>query len=306
MVSGSYEALEGNNIYITDGAVDLASDDDAINAAGGSGNGTDGRGGFFGRDMFTGGDHTIDISGGKIKFFAGGDGLDSNGTINISGGAIEAIIGSTPDNSAVDSDGATTVTGGLLIAGGTGTFGNLSDASTQSYVYLAEVSAGDEVTVHTGQETLASYTADRELSSLAIFASGILSGQNYDVSMGGVAAEVTAGTGGVGMGFGGPGGGPGGRGGRDGQFPVPPEGGERPSDGVTPSDGATPPGDEQAPPEVWMPPDGANGPDGPPPEGWTPLDGANGPGGPPPEGWPPPDGANGPDGTPPDAGSSES
>jgi hypothetical protein len=235
-VTRSYEALEGSNIYITGGDMDLLADDDAINAAGGSSNGTDA--GRF--DVFSGGgDYTIDISGGAIQFFSGGDGVDSNGNLNISGGTLIAVINSSADNSALDSDGVTTVTGGLVIAGGTGTFGNLG--SSQGYVYLTDVAAGDEITVSSGGEILASYTADRSLSSLTIFAPGIVSGQSYDVSAGGQVTQVTAGTGGGGMGFGGMGGG---RGGRNEHLP----------DGMTPPGGGF--GGDRQPPDGFTPPAG--------------------------------------------------
>lgn len=193
----SYEALEGNNIYISDGIMDLISSDDGINAAGGSSNGTDGGFGPFGGDRFRGGgDNTIDISGGTVKFYAGGDGLDSNGTINISNGTVIAIINSTPDNSALDSDGETTVTGGTVIAGGTGTFESISSNSTQSYVYLTNISANSDITVKSAEQTLASYIADKDMTYLTIFAPGIESGNSYDVTIGGISNTVTAGVGG--------------------------------------------------------------------------------------------------------------
>jgi hypothetical protein len=199
----SYEALEGNNIYITDGNFDLVSSDDAINAAGGSADGAAGGFGFgpFGRDMFNGGgDHVIDVSGGTINFYAGGDGFDSNGSINISGGTVSAIINSSIDNAALDCDGELTITGGTVVAGGTGAFERLSGSSTQSYVYMTNIAAGSELTVNYGGKTLASYTTDRALASVAIFAPGITAGQNCEVTVNGTATTVSAGTGGGGFG----------------------------------------------------------------------------------------------------------
>lgn len=182
------------------------------NTDGGSSNGTDGGFGQIDGDRFRGGgDNTIDINGGTIKLYAGGDGIDSNGTINISGGTVTAIINSTPDNSALDSDGETTVTGGTVIAGGTGTFENISSNSIQSYVYLTDVSSGAEIIIKSSGETLAFYTADKEISYLTIFAHGIISGNSYDVSVGDNNLSITAGIGG-GRNMGGvPGGNPGGR-----------------------------------------------------------------------------------------------
>jgi hypothetical protein len=228
-VEGSTEALEASHIYITGGKLDLLSTDDAINAAGG-----DDTGGLFGRMGFGGGDYTVDISGGEVIFHAGGDGIDSNGTLNISGGTVFATINSSADNAALDSDGETTVTGGTVIAGGTGTFGNLSSGSTESYVYLTGIREGDRITVTSGGEELVTYAADRALAALAIFAPGIVSGESCEVSVNGAVTSVTAGTGGGFMG--GMGGGRGNWGGfgggqsGDNRFPedfstTPPEGG---------------------------------------------------------------------------------
>jgi hypothetical protein len=157
--------------------------------------------GLFGQDMFNGGgDHVIDVSGGTINFFAGGDGFDSNGSINISGGTVSAIINSSMDNAALDCDGELTITGGTVIAGGTGAFERLSGSSTQSYVYLTNIAAGSELYVKYGGKTLASYTTDRALNNVAVFAPEITSGQNYEVTVNGTATTVTAGTGGGGFG----------------------------------------------------------------------------------------------------------
>ena len=204
-IKQSYEALEANNIYISGGNIDLTASDDGINAAGGSSNGGQEAPGRFGGDRFAGGggDYTIDISGGNIKLSAGGDGLDSNGTINISGGTLISLISSGEPDSALDSDGYLTVSGGTVIAGGTGTYENLSETSPQSYVYLENLVSGDEIIVKSSDDILAAYIPDRNLNSLVIFASGIISGQDYTVSINGVDSTVTAGTGGGHGGFGG-------------------------------------------------------------------------------------------------------
>ena len=50
---------------------------------------------------------------------AGGDGIDSNGDLNVSGGEIY-VSGPTSDgDSTLDYDGAATVTGGTIVAAGT-------------------------------------------------------------------------------------------------------------------------------------------------------------------------------------------
>jgi hypothetical protein len=130
-VGQSYEGIEGVSVEISDGVIDINADDDAINASGGA----DGV-----KEGGTAECH-VTITGGDIRFLARGDGVDSNGSISISGGTLSAFINSTPDNGAMDCDGILLVTGGTLIYGGTGAGKTPDVASTQSYVHLEQALA---------------------------------------------------------------------------------------------------------------------------------------------------------------------
>ena len=204
-VTDAYEGLEATNIFITGGEFDLTTSDDALNAAGGADQ-SDG-GGKFGNDTFTeGGAYSINISGGNITLLAGGDGIDSNGTINISGGNIVSIIDSTPDNEALDSDGGITFTGGNIIYGGTGAGSAPDSNSTQSYVFMdSGITAGTEITVQKDDQTLMTYTPTTTLQYLAFSSPDITSGESYKLYSGSsLLSTVTAGEGGSGMMNGGP------------------------------------------------------------------------------------------------------
>ncbi len=211
-IATSYEGVEGAQVNMNGGTLDINASDDGINAAGGSGNGTDGgMGGRFGRDSFAsgGGNYSLHVTGGEITLNAGGDGLDSNGSITIAGGKLEVIINSTPDNGALDCDGTLTLTGGNVIYGGSGLESSPGDSSTQSYVYAENVPAAAHVTVMKDGKTLISYTAAKALTYLALSAPGISKGESYTVSIGDSESTITAGTGG-GHSMGGPGGNQGG------------------------------------------------------------------------------------------------
>ncbi|MBO5163694.1 MAG: carbohydrate-binding domain-containing protein [Ruminococcus sp.] len=113
-VTKCYEGVEGENIYQHSGTVIVKSDDDGYNAAGGadgSGNanpGGWGPGGGFG----SAGNNTLQITGGvAVVQSASGDhdAFDSNGSINISGGAVIAN-GQEP----VDCDGTKNTSGGTV------------------------------------------------------------------------------------------------------------------------------------------------------------------------------------------------
>ena len=208
-VTKAYEGLEAANITVIGGDIDLVTTDDALNAAGGADQ--SGAGGRFGKDSFAGGGaYSINISGGSIIFLAGGDGIDSNGSINISGGTIVAIIKSTADNGAIDADGAVTFTGGSIIYGGTGIGSTPGGNSTQSYVFVSSgITAGKEITVQKDGQTLISYTPATAVKSLALSSPNIKSSESYEIYSGdSLLSTATAGTGGSGM----MGGGPGGRG----------------------------------------------------------------------------------------------
>ena len=96
-VSKSVEALEGTNVTINDGKLDLYATDDGINAA----------------SDVTGADIFIKITGGDIKVEVGEgdtDAIDSNGDVIMSGGNLDI----TSTVSAFDFDGTATYTGGTI------------------------------------------------------------------------------------------------------------------------------------------------------------------------------------------------
>jgi len=218
-VTNCFEGLEGATVNILGGTMNIISSDDAINSAGGS---DTGEGGMFGEDSFGGavGSYYINISGGDIVYNAGGDGIDSNGDINISGGTVAGFINSTADNGAIDCDGTFTATGGTLIFGGTGIGETPAGDSTQSYIYVSSgVSGNTEISVQKDGETLIDFTLEHDCQYLAISTPDIVSGESYDVYSGNpLLTSVTAGTGAIG-GMGGQGGGQGGRGGQRGTRP---------------------------------------------------------------------------------------
>ena len=103
----------------------------------------------------------MNINGGYIYIDAYGDGLDSNGVLNMNGGLV-IVNGPTNDgNSAVDSDGAITATGGTVIAVGSlgMAMGPNSSASTQSSILTnVSVNAGTLINISdsTGKSVLLS------------------------------------------------------------------------------------------------------------------------------------------------------
>ena len=111
LIAYCYEGIEGLSITIDDGTFDITSQDDGLNAAGG----TDSSG-FGGRapeqEQFSDGtDVFITINGGNVVVVASGDCLDSNGDLTINDGTLDLTCNGNGDT-AIDCDGTYTNNGG--------------------------------------------------------------------------------------------------------------------------------------------------------------------------------------------------
>lgn len=226
-----YEGVEGAAVDISGGKISLTATDDGLNAA-------DGTGSSFGSMGGGNSDCRVRISGGEITIDAAGDGIDTNGDFILSGGTVY-VSGPTSDgDGALDYNGSAYVTGGVLIAAGSGgmaqNFGE--SGSTQGSILLTynETMTGTVRVLDAEGTVLAEYTPTKEYRSVVVTAPGMVSGGTYTVEGGSDSREITLsgliyGTSGMdGMA------GPGGMGGMGGQ------GGQAPSDGGgmgTPPDG---------------------------------------------------------------------
>lgn len=119
-IAECYEGLEGAKVTVYSGDVTIHSSDDGINAA---------------NSDLSGYNYTLEIAGGNIYVDAEtGDGLDSNGTLTISGGKTQVFSTSSGDNAPIDSDGAYTITGGTILAVGNSAMAQSPASSTQNFV----------------------------------------------------------------------------------------------------------------------------------------------------------------------------
>jgi hypothetical protein len=124
-ITKCYEGIESAVITINDGDINLTASDDGINASDGSGSGTVGAPGNGNDALY------IRISGGEITINAGADGIDSNGNMFLDGG-YTYVVGSSDPESAIDTDGTITVSGGNVV--GIGSIGHMespTESSTQ-------------------------------------------------------------------------------------------------------------------------------------------------------------------------------
>lgn len=195
----SYEGIESQTITFNKGDINVVASDDGVNAGGGndssSTNGRPGQNGFAGAKEGSGqkgsssGNGLINFNGGYITLDATGDGIDSNGSINMAGGTV-IVNGPTNDgNGALDYDGTFKLTGGLLVAAGSsGMAQTPSDTSTVNSVKinLVNQAAGSIVHIESsdGKEII-TFAPSKQYSSVVVSAPELKSGETYKVYVGG-------------------------------------------------------------------------------------------------------------------------
>lgn len=119
-VTDSTEGIEAANIGISAGTVDVAASDDGINASGNAELQA-----LIAGEEFTGvanreadSGERLEIIGGTITVNAAFDGLDSNGTVTITGGAVDITSAANGGDGPIDGNGTVSVSDGIVTANG--------------------------------------------------------------------------------------------------------------------------------------------------------------------------------------------
>ena len=179
-------------------------------------------GGGFGPDSFLAdSDAKITITGGEIHVNASGDGLDSNGDIEISGGTVYVYGPTSNGNGSLDYENNAVITGGTVImAGSSGMVMNFGSESTQGSILAStgNASAGTAVKLtDSSGNVIAEFTPTVSFRTVVISTPDITSDGTYTLAVGDSTQEITmssyiygsgmgGGFGGGGMGGGQPGG----------------------------------------------------------------------------------------------------
>ena len=198
-ITDSYEGVESDKIYVSGGIVSVTAADDGFNASDGSSS----SGGMFNES----GDSDLHFDGGAVYVNAGGDGLDANGSIFVTGGEVYVDGPTDSGNGALDSYNGIFVSGGTLIAcGSTGMAETLDPSSGQPGVLVNySGSASSTVTIkNESGETLASFTPAKGFGCAVISCPGLALNGSYSVYVGSElaaaysqdSASVTVGNGG--------------------------------------------------------------------------------------------------------------
>ena len=247
-----YEGYEGAVVRIDGGTTSIVSSDDGINAANGSSSeggmpmGGGGRGGAGGPGAGTGdiagaseaagaGDDAdagavpgvsegtsagastckVVVTGGTTYVSAGGDGVDSNGSVEVSGGVLMVEGPTSNADSFFDYDSSATITGGtVLMVGSTGMAQSFSGGTQAFAMASASGSAGQTVILQDAQgNEVASFAATKNFQVVLASAHAAAGGDTLTVKIGSTETALTASTTATDSGFGAGGGAGGGMGG---------------------------------------------------------------------------------------------
>lgn len=199
-ITQSYEGIESMVITINDGTIHLVSSDDGINVAGGNdGSAERGPGGGGPRGprpgqenlAYTGSEYLY-LNGGYIVVDSGGDGVDVNGAVEMTGGTVIVNGPTMRMNSALDYDAFFKMTGGFVVAAGSAGMAQApGTSSTQNAVLVnfnSTLDAGTLVHLQSSDgETLFTFAPTKSYQSIAFASPALVKGESYTLFVGGTA-----------------------------------------------------------------------------------------------------------------------
>ncbi|MBQ0083517.1 MAG: carbohydrate-binding domain-containing protein [Clostridiales bacterium] len=183
-ITECYEGIEANDITIAGGTVNITPSDDGINANG------------------SGKTSLITVSGGDItvinKNGRDADGLDSNGSINITGGNVFISVVGSGTNNAVDygseSGGKFTISGGTVVACGSSQMAEAPDSESKQGFIMENISGNENDTLivsdKSGNEII-SKEIPCSFSCILISSPSISAGDNIKMKIGDTEKDIT-------------------------------------------------------------------------------------------------------------------
>lgn len=140
-------------------------------------------------DMDADEESLIQINGGTITINAGGDGLDSNGVLEVTGGTVYVSGAANNGDGALDYGISASITGGTVIAAGFSGMaeGFGSDSTQLSYLYNTSqtMSAGTEIIVKDSSgAVILSWAPDKEFNSVVVSSPEFTLDETYTIVIG--------------------------------------------------------------------------------------------------------------------------
>ena len=206
-ISESYEGLEALNIKVMGGDIKLVASDDGLNAAGGTdssgttggrdgmfgGGGKGGMGGGFGG--MSSGNGSIVISGGNLYINSSGDGLDANGTLEISGGYTVVVGPTQGDTATLDYDKSGIITGGTFIGTGASGMAQTFSDSRQGVVAVSvgNQAAGTQIILKDKNGNIVlEHTPELDFAVVILSSPELVKGETYSITVGTQSGEFEA------------------------------------------------------------------------------------------------------------------
>lgn len=203
-ITECYEGLEALNIAVNGGDIRLTASDDGLNAAGGNdSSGTaGGRDGMFGGGKkgkmgggMSPGNGSIIISDGNLYINSSGDGIDANGTVEISGGYTVVTGPTHGDTATLDYDRSAVITGGTFIGSGASGMAQTFSDSGQGVVAVSvgEQSAGTKVSLtDMSGNIVIEHIPELNFSVVILSSPDISKGETYKITVGTQSGEFEA------------------------------------------------------------------------------------------------------------------
>ena len=137
----------------------------------------------------------IILAGGSLTVDAAGDGIDSNGTVTISGGSL-VVNGSVHDgNGPLDAAGDITITGGTVWALGTSDMLQaFAQGSTQASITanIAGTAGQTLIILDANGKEVARQTASKDFQAVIMSSADLVDGQTYTIQVDGTTQTATA------------------------------------------------------------------------------------------------------------------
>ena len=136
------------------------------------------------------GDTWLTINGGYLVVNSGGDSLDANGAIEMTGGVVLVHGPTNSGNGALDYDGTFNISGGLLAAAGSAGMAQApSGTSTQNSLsinFSAAQAAGTIVHIEDSHgNTVLTFAPAKDFQSLVVSSADLVTGESYTIYTGG-------------------------------------------------------------------------------------------------------------------------